>query len=182
MKVAILDDYQNLALAMADWSSVAGRAEITVFNDHVADPDAAVERLLPFDVICVMRERTPLSRQVIERLPQLKLIASTGSRNASIDMAAAAERGIRVTATGYRSTPTIEMTWALILASERHIVRESNSVRDGGWQTSIGRELDAKVLGVLGLGNIGGEVARIGHAFGIQLIPLSHHMTPQIST
>src|SRR5260370_41987164 len=99
MKVAILDDYQNLALAMADWSSVAGRAEITVFNDHVADPDAVVERLLPFDVVCVMRERTPLPREVIERLPQLKLIASTGSRNASIAMAAARARGIRVPAT-----------------------------------------------------------------------------------
>jgi phosphoglycerate dehydrogenase-like enzyme len=181
MKVAILDDYQNVALAMADWSPVGSRAEITVFNDHVADPDAVVERLLPFDVICVMRERTPLSRQIIERLPQLKLIASTGSRNASIDMAAAAERGIRVTATGYRSTPTIEMTWALILASARQIVRESNSVRGGGWQTSIGRELDGKVLGVLGLGNIGGEVARIGHAFGMKLIAWSQNMTPQIA-
>jgi phosphoglycerate dehydrogenase-like enzyme len=98
MKVAILDDYQNAALEMADWSSVAGRAEITVFNDHVADPDALVERLRPFDVICVMRERTPLPREVIERLPQLKLIASTGGRNASIDTVAAEERGIRVTA------------------------------------------------------------------------------------
>jgi phosphoglycerate dehydrogenase-like enzyme len=181
MKVAILDDYQDVALAMADWSPVAGRAEITVFNDHVADPDAVVERLLPFDVICVMRERTPLSRQVIERLPQLKLIASTGSRNASIDMAAAAERAIRVTATGYRSTPTIEMTWTLILASARHIVRESNSVRNGGWQTAVGRELDGKVLGVLGLGNIGGEVARIGRAFGMTIIAWSQNMTPQIA-
>jgi len=181
MKVAILDDYQDVALAMADWSPVAGRAEITVFNDHVADPDAVVERLLPFDVICVMRERTPLSRQVIERLPQLKLIASTGSRNASIDMAAAAERAIRVTATGYRSTPTIEMTWTLILASARHIVRESNSVRNGGWQTAVGRELDGKLLGVLGLGNIGGEVARIGRAFGMTIIAWSQNMTPQIA-
>jgi phosphoglycerate dehydrogenase-like enzyme len=181
MKVAILDDYQNLALAMADWSSVAGRAQITVFNDHVADPDAVVERLLPFDVVCVMRERTPLPREVIERLPQLKLIASTGRRNASIDMVTAEERGIRVTATGYRSTPTIEMTWALILASARHIVRESNSVRDGGWQASIGRELDGKVLGVLGLGNIGGQVARIGLAFGMKVIAWSQNMTPQIA-
>jgi hypothetical protein len=89
MKVAILDDYQNVALTMADWSSVAGRAEITVFNDHVADPQAVIERLMPFDVICVMRERTPLSREIIERLTQLKLIASTARRNASIDMAAA---------------------------------------------------------------------------------------------
>jgi phosphoglycerate dehydrogenase-like enzyme len=181
MKVAILDDYQNLALAMADWSSVAGRAEIIVFNDHVADRDAVVERLLPFDVVCVMRERTPLPREVIERLPQLKLIASTGRRNASIDMVTAEERGIRVTATGYRSTPTIEMTWALILASARHIVRESNSVRDGGWQASIGRELDGKVLGVLGLGNIGAQVARIGLAFGMKVIAWSQNMTPQIA-
>jgi phosphoglycerate dehydrogenase-like enzyme len=181
MKVAILDDYQNVALEMADWSPVARRAEITVFNDHVADPDAVVERLLPFDVICVMRERTPLPRDVIERLPQLKLIASTGSRNASIDMTAAEEHGIHVTATGYRSTPTIEMTWALILASARHIVRESSSVREGGWQTSVGAELDGKVLGVLGLGNIGGQVARIGLAFGMKVIAWSQNMTPQIA-
>jgi phosphoglycerate dehydrogenase-like enzyme len=165
----------------ADWSPVARRAEITVFNDHVADPDAVVERLLPFDVICVMRERTPLPRAVIEHLPRLKLIASTGSRNASIDMTAAEEHGIRVTATGYRSTPTIEMTWALILASARHIVRESSSVREGGWQTSVGAELDGKVLGVLGLGNIGGQVARIGLAFGMKVIAWSQNMTPQIA-
>jgi len=181
MKVAILDDYQNVALEMADWSPVARRAEITVFNDHVADPGAVVERLLPFDVICVMRERTPLPRAVIEHLPRLKLIASTGSRNASIDMTAAEEHGIHVTATGYRSTPTIEMTWALILASARHIVRESSSVRDGGWQTSVGAELDGKVLGVLGLGNIGGQVARIGLAFGMKVIAWSQNMTPQIA-
>jgi phosphoglycerate dehydrogenase-like enzyme len=181
MKVAILDDYQNVALEMADWSPVARRAEITVFNDHVADPDAVVERLLPFDVICVMRERTPLPRAVIEHLPRLKLIASTGSRNASIDMTAAEEHGIHLTATGYRSTPTIEMTWALILASARHIVRESSSVREGGWQTSVGAELDGKVLGVLGLGNIGGQVARIGLAFGMKVIAWSQNMTPQIA-
>jgi phosphoglycerate dehydrogenase-like enzyme len=181
MKVAILDDYQNVALELADWSAVAGRAEITVFNDHVADPDAVVERLLPFEAVCVMRERTPLPREIIERLPRLKLIASTGSRNASIDTAAAEERGIRVTATGYRSTPTIEMTWALILASARHIVRESNSVRGSGWQTSIGRELEGRVLGVLGLGNIGGQVARIGLAFGMKVVAWSQNMTPQIA-
>jgi phosphoglycerate dehydrogenase-like enzyme len=181
MKIAILDDYQNVALRMADWSPVARRAEITVFNNHVSDPKELVKRLLPFDVICVMRERTPLSREVIERLPQLKLIASTGSRNASIDVVAAEERGIRITATGYRSTPTIEMTWALILASERHIVQENNSVRTGGWQTSIGREVDGKVLGVLGLGNIGGQVARIGHAFGMQVIAWSQNLTAEIA-
>jgi phosphoglycerate dehydrogenase-like enzyme len=177
LKVAILDDYQNVALGLADWSSVASRAEITVFSDHVADPDAVVQRLLPFDAICVMRERTPLPRNILERLPQLKLIASTGPRNSSIDLVAAKERGIRVTGTGYRSTATIEMTWALILASARHIVRESNSVRAGGWQTSVGRELDRRVLGVVGLGNIGGQVARIGLAFGMKVVAWSQNMS-----
>src|SRR5215212_8287679 len=166
---------------MADWSSVADRAEITVFNDHVADREAVIERLLPFDAVCVMRERTPLPREILERLPRLKLIASTGSRNASIDVKAAEERGIRVTATDYRSTPTIEMTWALILASTRQIVRESNSVRSGGWQTSVGRELEGRVLGVLGLGNVGSQVARIGRAFGMTVIAWSQNMTPAIA-
>ena len=156
MRVAILDDYQNVALAMADWSAVAERAEVTVFSDHVSEPDAVVERLLPFDVVCVMRERTPLPREIIRRLPRLKMIASTGPRNASIDMSAAKERGITVTATRYDPSPTIELTWGLILASARHIVQENHSLRNGGWQTAIGRDLHGKVLGVLGLGNIGG--------------------------
>src|SRR6266436_10072447 len=123
MNVAILDDYQNVALRLADWSGVRRHAEITVFTDHVADPSAVVERLRPFDAVCVMRERTPLTREILEQLPRLKLIASTGPRNASIDTQAAAERGILVTATGYDSTPTIELTWALILASVRHLAR-----------------------------------------------------------
>jgi phosphoglycerate dehydrogenase-like enzyme len=177
MKIAILDDYQNVALKLADWSVLATRAEITVFNDHLAESDALVERLLPFDIVCVMRERTPLPRDIIERLPRLKLIASTGARNAAIDMSAAAERGIRVTATGYHSTPTIELTWALILASARHIVRESNSVRAGGWQTSLGLELEGKTLGVVGLGRVGGEVARIGLAFGMKILAWSQNLT-----
>ena len=181
MKVAILDDYQNVALRMADWSSVASRAEITVFKDHVVDPEAVIERLMPFDVICVMRERTPLQREIIERLPRLKLIASTAGRNASIDMVAAEECGIRVTGTGYRSTPTIEMTWVLILASARNIVLESNSMRHGDWQTSIGRELGGRTLGVLGLGNIGAQVARVGLAFGMKVIAWSQNMTAEVA-
>jgi phosphoglycerate dehydrogenase-like enzyme len=179
MKIAILDDYQNVALRMADWSALAGRAEITVFDDHLADPIAIVERLAPFDVICVMRERTPLPREILQRLPKLKLIASTGARNASIDMAAARELGIAVTATGYRSTSTIELTWALILASVRPVIRENEAVRDGRWQTSIGEELSGKILGVLGLGNIGAAVARIGLAFGMKIIAWSQNMTPE---
>jgi phosphoglycerate dehydrogenase-like enzyme len=181
MKIAILDDYQNVALKMADWSAPSGRAEITVFNDHVADTSALVERLLPFDVVCVMRERTPLPREVLQHLPRLKLIASTGSRNASIDMGAAKELGITVTATGYRSSPTIELTWALILASLRGIVHENNSIRNGGWQKSVGQDLSGKMLGVVGLGNIGGQVARIGLAFGMKIIAWSQNMTSEIA-
>jgi phosphoglycerate dehydrogenase-like enzyme len=126
-----------------------------------------------------MRERTPLRRDIIERLPRLRFIASTGPRNISIDMAAAKEHGILVANTGYRSTPTIELTWALILASARHLVAESNSIRAGGWQTSIGHELDGRVLGVLGLGNVGGEVARIGRAFGMKIIAWSQNLTAE---
>jgi len=166
---------------MADWAALSGRAEITVFNDHVADPSALVERLLPFEVVCVMRERTPLPREVLERLPRLKLIASTGSRNPSIDMEAAKELGITVTATGYSSSPTIELTWALLLASVRGIVQENNSIRDGGWQKSVGQDLKGTTLGVVGLGNVGGQVARIGLAFGMKIIAWSQNMTPEIA-
>jgi phosphoglycerate dehydrogenase-like enzyme len=140
-KIAVLDDYQNAALESADWSVLRDRADIAVFQNHLADPEAVIERLLPFDVVCVMRERTPLPRDVIERLPKLKLIASTGSGNASIDVDAAGDHGIAVVYTGYRSDPTIEFTWALILASARHIVTESNSVRSGGWQQTVGTDL-----------------------------------------
>src|SRR5271163_1433576 len=162
IRVAILDDYQNVALEMADWSPLAGRAVITVFNDHLSDSEAIVERLLPFEVVCVMRERTPLPRSVIERLPRLKLIASTGSRNAAIDMEAAAERGIVVAHTGYDSRSTIELTWALILASARLVPLENAHLRAGGWQHTMGDSVHGKTLGVLGLGKIGSEVARIG--------------------
>src|ERR1700674_259179 len=181
MKIAILDDYQSVALKMADWSALSGRADITVFNDHVTDQSALVERLLPFDVVCVMRERTPLPREVLQHLPRLKLIASTGSRNASTDMGAAKELGIAVTATGYRSSPTIELTWALILASARGIVHENTSIRNGGWQQSVGQDLSGKILGEVGPGNIGGQVARIGLAFGMKIIAWSQNMTPEIA-
>jgi phosphoglycerate dehydrogenase-like enzyme len=178
-KIAVLDHYQNAALESADWSVLRERADIAIFQDHLADPEAVIERLVPFDVVCVMRERTPLPRNVIERLANLKLIASTGSVNASIDDAAALDHGIVVVHTGYMSDPTIEFTWALILASARHIVTESNSVRDGCWQQTVGADLRGKTLGVLGLGRIGSQVARIGIAFGMNLIAWSQNMTAE---
>jgi phosphoglycerate dehydrogenase-like enzyme len=179
MQVAVLDDYQNVALRLADWSAVRRHAEITVFNDHLDNPGAVVDRLGPFDAVCVMRERTPLTREILEQLPRLKLIASTGPRNASIDTQAAAERGILVTATGYDSTPTIEFAWSLILASMRGIDREAASLRAGGWQTGLGSNLRGKSLGVVGLGNIGREVARIGLAFGMKVIAWSQNLTQE---
>jgi phosphoglycerate dehydrogenase-like enzyme len=179
MKVAILDDYQNVALRLADWSNVRRHAEITVFNDHVADPSAVVERLRPFEVVCVMRERTPLSREILQQLPNLRLIASTGARNASIDTQAANDLGIAVTATGYDSTPTIEFTWSLILASMRGIDREAASLKAGGWQVGLGSNLQGKSLGIVGLGNIGKEVARIGLAFGMKVIAWSQNLTEE---
>ena len=179
MKVAILDDYQKVALQLADWSGVSRQAEIIVFNDHLADPSAVVERLRPFEVVCVMRERTPFPREILQQLPNLKLIASTGPRNASIDTRAAADLGIAVTATGYDSAPTIEFAWSLILASMRGIDREAASLKSGGWQTGLGSNLRGKTLAVVGLGNIGKEVARIGLAFGMKLIVWSHNLTEE---
>lgn len=178
-RVAVLDDYQSVALTSADWSPVTTRADVTVFNDHVADPDALVDRLTPFDVVFVMRERTPLPRNVIERLPRLRMIASTGPFNASIDMAAAADAGIHVGTTGGSVASTVELTWALILGASRHLVAERNAVADGLWQTTVGRELDRRVLGVLGLGRIGPRVARIGAAFGMDVVAWSPNMTPE---
>jgi len=179
MRVAILDDYQNVALTMADWSEVAAHADITVFTDHLADQEAVVQRLTPFDVVCVMRERTPLPRSVIERLPGLRMIASTGPFNASIDVEAAKERGIYISTTGGYIESTVELTWALILASARRIVDETLSVRGGGWQTSVGHQLGGTVLGVLGLGRIGSRVARVGTAFGMDVIAWSTNLSPQ---
>ncbi len=177
MKVAILDDYQDVALSMTDWTPVTERADITVFNDHITDPDLLVNRLAPFDVIFVMRERTPLPRVIIERLPRLKMIASTGPFNASIDMLAAADHGIHVGTTGGTIASTVELTWALILSASRNIVGESLAVRSGGWQTSVGRELAGRVLGVLGLGHIGTRVARVGAAFGMEVVAWSQNLT-----
>jgi phosphoglycerate dehydrogenase-like enzyme len=176
-RIAVLDDYQNVALSLADWSALSERASVTVFNDHLADADAVIERLQPFEIVCVMRERTPMTRAIIERLPKLRLIASTAMRNASIDLKAAEERGVQVVHTGYFSAPTIELTWALILASARNLVAENASLRSGGWQQSVGDDMAGRTLGLLGLGNVGGAVAKIGAAFGMRVIAWSQNLT-----
>jgi phosphoglycerate dehydrogenase-like enzyme len=177
VRIAVLDDYQNVALAMADWSVLDDRASVTVFNDHLTDPDKVVARLQPFDVVCVMRERTPMTRAIIERLPKLRLIASTAARNASIDLEAAKEIGVHVVHTGYSSAPTVELSWALILASARNLIAENDALRGGGWQCQIGDDLAGRTLGLLGLGNIGAAVARIGRAFDMKVISWSQNLT-----
>lgn len=177
MKIAILDDYQEIALKVADWSAIPGRPEIDVFADHIFDFEALVDRLLPYDVLCIMRERTPVTATLIERLPNLKVIASTGPRNASIDVDAARKHHVDVLHTGYSSNPTIEFAWAMILAVARNIASESASLRAGGWQTGVGSDLKGKTLAVLGLGNIGSSVAAIGKAFGMRAIAWSPNLT-----
>src|SRR6202008_2538135 len=178
-RIAVLDDYQDVALSLADWSVLDGRATFTVFAHPLADSDAVVERLRPFDIVCVMRERTPMTRTIIERLPKLRLIASTGTRNASIDLKAAEERGVQVVHTGYTSAPTIELTWALILGRPRNLVAENTSLRGGGWQQSVGDDMAGQTLGVLGLGNVGGAVAQIGNTFGMKVIAWSQNLTTE---
>jgi phosphoglycerate dehydrogenase-like enzyme len=159
MKIAILDDYQEIAMKVADWSSIPGRPEIKVFTDHIFDFEKLVTAAL------------------IEQLPNLKLIASTGSRNAAIDIEAARKHHVDVLHTGYSSIPTIEFTWALILAVARNIASENASLRAGGWQTRVGSDLNGKTLAVLGLGNIGSSVATIGRAFGMRVIAWSPNLT-----
>jgi phosphoglycerate dehydrogenase-like enzyme len=178
-QIAVLDDYQGAALTLADWTPLHGRARITVFRDHVSTPEDVISRLQPFDVVCVLRERTPLPRAILEKLPALKLIASTAMRNASIDMAAARELGITVCGTGAPSLGAPVLTWGLILALVRHIPSEAASLRDGGWQVSVGGDLKGRTLGVLGLGKIGTIVAQVGLAFGMDVAAWSQNLTSE---
>lgn len=182
IKVAVLDDYQGVAREMADWSPLDGRAEVVVFRDHLFLADDVVARLAPFDVVCVMRERTPLTRAILERLPRLRLIASTALRNASIDTEAAHERGIQVVHTGYTSHGAIELTWALLLAAVRAIPAEVGSLRSGGWQVAVGGDLSGRTLGLVGLGRIGAAMARIARAFDMNVIAWSQNLTPERCT
>jgi phosphoglycerate dehydrogenase-like enzyme len=178
-RIAVLDDYQSVAATFTDWSQLPEPAEVVEFHDFVGDPDALVARLLPFDVIVAMRERTPFPRDVLTRLPNLRLLVTTGMRNKSIDVGAATELGITVCGTGAQATATVELTWALILATLRHIPQEDASIRAGGWQQTIGGDLAGSTLGVIGLGRIGSQVARIAAAFGMDVVAWSQNLTDE---
>jgi len=176
-RVAILDDYQNVARRMADWASLPAGTEVVVFADHVSETDAAAKRLADFDAVIAMRERTPFPRALLERLPKLKLLVTTGMRNASIDVAAAIERGVTVCGTAGLPYPTAELTWGLILGLFRRIPTEDRATREGRWQVSCGLGLNGKTLGVIGLGGLGSRVAKIGRAFEMDVIAWSQNLT-----
>ena len=191
MRVAILDDYQQVALASADWSAVRAIAEIHVFAQHIARTEALVSALEPYDVVVAMRERTPFDAERLSQLPRLRLLVTTGMGNASIDLAAAAEHGITVCGTGGVGSATAELTWGLILALVRHIPEEDRRLKmagraggaalsdRGGWQQTIGTGLDGKRLGVVGLGHQGQRVAHIGRAFGMKVSAWSQNLDPE---
>ena len=178
-RIAVLDDYQSAAAQFTDWSRVPEPVEVVEFHDHLADEDAVAERLQPFDVVIAMRERTDFRRSLLERLPNLRLLVTTGRRNKSIDVEAAAERGITVCGTGIVPNGTAELTWGLILAAARHIPQEDASVRAGGWQETVGMDLAGARLGVVGLGGQGSQVARIGLAFGMDVVAWSQNLTDE---
>ena len=181
-RVAILDDYQNVARRMADWASLPAGTEVVVFADHLSGTDAVAKRLADFDAVVAMRERTPFPRALLERLPKLKLLVTTGMRNASIDVAAAIERGITVCGTAGLPYPTAELTWGLILGLFRRIPSEDRATREGRWQVSCGLGLNGKTLGVIGLGGLGSRVAKIGRAFEMDVIAWSQNLTAARAT
>ncbi|TPI41352.1 D-2-hydroxyacid dehydrogenase family protein [Mesorhizobium sp. B3-1-6] len=182
ISIAVLDDYQRIASSMANWHGLSTRAKVSFFHDHAGDADDLIARLLSFDVVVLMRERSRIDATVIESLPRLKLVVTVGTWNAAIDMEAARKRGVVVCGTeGGGSHGPSALTWALIMAITRNVAAEAASVRAGGWQTSLGYELAGKTLGLLGLGTLGMAVARYGQAFGMRAIAWSQNLTQEIA-
>jgi phosphoglycerate dehydrogenase-like enzyme len=178
--IAILDDYQNVALRMADWSRLQKAHQVTVFNQRLPDVDAAARALANFEVIGIMRERTPFPRALLEKLPKLKLLVTTGKRNASIDLEAAKARSVLVCNTGGAGRATAELAIGLMIALARHLREEFAAMRPGGgWQTTLGFDLEGKTLGIIGLGNLGAKVGRIAVAMDMKLIAWSENLTPE---
>lgn len=179
MKIAVLDDYQKVAREFADFSALEADHEVRMFHEHLGDQDAVIAALADFDVIAAMRERTVFDRATLERLPNLKFMVTTGHRNASIDMVCLKERGIPCASTGGRLQTTPELAWGLILAVARNIPLEDRNVREGRWQTTVGLDMQDKTLGIVGLGRLGREMARIGQAFRMKVIAWSQNLTAE---
>ena len=180
VRCAILDDYQNVALTMADWSRVKADAEIKVFNEPFGSPEAAAKALAGFDIICAMRERTPFPRAMFETLPGLKLLVTTGMRNAAIDMAAAKDHKVTVCGTESAGHPTAELTVGLMIDLARKISLENARMKGGeAWQATVGSDLHGKTLGILGLGRLGQRVAKVALAFNMRVVAWSQNLTPE---
>ncbi|HYM02071.1 MAG TPA: D-2-hydroxyacid dehydrogenase family protein [Stellaceae bacterium] len=179
IRVAILDDYQGVALRLADWQTLHPDAQMQSFIDHIDDLDALAKRLHAFEGVVLMRERTPFPRALFEKLPNLRLLITPGMRNASIDVAAATQRGVQVCGTDMLPYPTAELAWGLIIALARQIPREDRAARAGYWQTTLGIGLKGKTLGLVGLGKLGAQVAQIGKAFGMKAIAWSQNLTAE---
>lgn len=174
MKIAILDDYADVATDLADWS---GLGEVTVFRDTIAAPEALAARLAPFDCLCLMRERTPLDAALIAALPRLQLVVTSGPRNAAIDLDAARARGITVCGTESRKTTTSELATLMMLALNRRLMPEVAALNAGGWQQGLGRDVAGLTLGLIGLGNIGAQMATIGRALGMKITAWSQNLS-----
>lgn len=178
-RVAVLDDYQDVAESLADWDSLPDGTEVVFFSYHLTDEDALVERLAEFDVVVLMRERTAFPRSLISRLPRLKLIVTAAMRNVAIDVDAARDRGVVVSGTEGSGGATLDLTWGLILALLRHVPAEDAALRAGRWQTTLGEGLAGKTLALMGLGRLGSGVARVGRAFGMDVIAWSENLTAE---
>ena len=177
LRCAVLDDYQQVALKMADWSSLAN-VKVRSFTEHFWTDDALVDAIKDAEIVVIMRERTPFRASLFAKLPRLQLLVTTGMRNAAVDLAAAATHGVTVCGTTSSSRPPAELTWALVLGLARNLVQENNALRKGGpWQNSVGVDLYGKQLGLLGLGKIGSQVARVGLAFGMEVAAWSQNLT-----
>lgn len=181
-RLAVLDDYQRAAAPATDWSALDGRADVSLFHDHTEGDEETVRRLDSFDAVIVMRERTPLPGTVLDRLPRLRLLVTTGMGNAAVDVAGAARNGVTVCGTGMTGSATPELTWALILAVTRQLPRQDQAIRAGGWQHTIGPELAGSTLGLLGLGRIGRRLARYAAAFDMPVIAWSANLTDEAAT
>ncbi|MET7273869.1 D-2-hydroxyacid dehydrogenase family protein [Streptomyces flaveolus] len=180
LRCAVLDDFQDVATTVADWSPVSDRVEVTAFTEHFATEDELADALADFDIAVTLRERVPFPASLLDRLPRLKLIVASGMRNSVIDHAAAERNGVTVCGTQSAPTPPVELTWALLLGLARGIVTENNALRAGGpWQSTVGADLHGRRLGLLGLGKIGSRVARVGLAFGMEVTAWSPHLTKE---
>ncbi|WP_030600838.1 D-2-hydroxyacid dehydrogenase family protein [Streptomyces fulvoviolaceus] len=180
LRCAVLDDYQNAATRLADWSPLAAKVEVVTFDTHFTDEDALAAALADVDIVVTLRERVPFPGSLIARLPRLKLLIASGMRNTVIDYAAAEAHGVTVCGTASSSTPPVELTWALLLGLARGIVTENNALREGGpWQSTVGADLHGSRLGLLGLGKIGSRVAQIGLAFGMEVAAWSQNLTKE---